>query len=50
MSVHLVLLQAVLAALSNIMVVRCHSIHALLSSLDELAQQANSNVSEHQGQ
>lgn len=36
--------QAVLAALSKITVVRCHSIHALLSSLDELAQQANSNA------
>jgi len=39
-------LQAVQATLSNITVVACHQIHALLSSLDQLATQAATMVSD----
>jgi hypothetical protein len=37
--------QALRAALDNVSVVACHSIHALLSSLDEIAHQASLTVS-----
>jgi hypothetical protein len=40
-------LQALRAALDNISVVACHSIHALLASLDEIAHQASLTVSMH---
>lgn len=42
-------LQALRAALDNISVVACHSIHALLTSLDEIAHQASLTVSSLQG-
>lgn len=37
--------QEMKAVLDNITVVTCHSIHALLSSLNEIAQQASTSVS-----
>lgn len=37
-------MQVVECAVNNVTVVPCHSIHALLSSLDELAQQATVEV------